>query len=65
MAGRKLKCKETGRIAELVKAASQNEGEVLLRYEDGSEVAVMPFELEVKYQGYVAARNVTTNPFRR
>ncbi len=62
MIGRKLKCRDTGRIATVIKGAAQNDGEVLLRYADGSEVCVMPMELEVKYSGYAAARKVSHNP---
>ncbi len=61
---KKLKCRETGRTAVIVKTASQNDGEVLVRYADGEEVALIPFELEVKYEGYAVHRRATINRAR-
>jgi hypothetical protein len=62
--GKKYKCKDTGRIGEIIKAPYTNKGEYVIRYEDGTEAPLMPFELDVKYTAIVTAKKVSTNPLR-
>ncbi len=62
--GKKYKCKDTGRIGEIIKTPYTNKGEYLIRYEDGTEAPIMPFELDVKYALIAAPRKAAHNPLR-